>query len=123
MPNPVTQAIIKQVNDPDLLAFVDHWDTLEEIVITAFKNKSVAAVDSLEFSQLQAWLSANYPRWQDLLEPFWRQSRIKGQAGLDDPFLYLLSLQEAGQLVGNWSAMKYLPAAREALNNFLLSKT
>jgi hypothetical protein len=36
-----------------------------------------------------------------------------------DPFLRLLAAEQASDFVGDWEAMQYLPAAREALNLYI----
>jgi hypothetical protein len=122
MANPVTQAILKNIADPPLVEFVSQWDALEELVISVFRSKSASSADRQEFLEQRAWLRAHYPAWQEFVAPFWRQSRIKDQEGIEDPFLFVLQVEEAAGLVGNWQVMRHLPAAREALNQFLLSR-
>lgn len=39
-----------------------------------------------------------------------------------DPFQLLLDLQLPAGITGNWRAMQHLPAAREAINRYLLAQ-
>ena len=121
MVNPVTQAILKQIHDPDLIEFVSDWDELENLIVHVFRGKMAETSEEETYQRLRERLLAGYPRWQAGLQPYWQQSRIKGQDGISDPFLRLLSSANAADFVGNWEAMRHLPAAREALNNYLLT--
>ena len=37
-----------------------------------------------------------------------------------DPFQMLIDFHTPNDIVGNWTAMQHLPAAREALNQYIL---
>lgn len=120
MANPVTQSILQKIADPELAAFVTSWDDLESLVIDVFRTRQATPTDEQALSELRPWLAARYPRWRARLEPSWRMSRVKGERVFEDPFLHLLKTETAAEFVGNWDAMRYLPAARQALNLFLL---
>lgn len=122
MPNPVTQAILKNIDDPKLAGFIATWDALEELVISVYRSRAVEPAANQEFARLRSQLIHIYPEWQGELEPFWRKSRIKDRTTIDDPFTVVLQVTEAVALIGNWTVMKHLPAAREALNQLLLSR-
>jgi hypothetical protein len=120
--NPFTRAILRQIGDPELGDFVAHWDALEALVIRVYRAKAASQADQAEYRQLRAWLWRYYPRWQATLEPYWRQARVAGQPAGHDPFLFLLPEDAPAWFVGNWAAMQHLPAAREALNLFLIDR-
>lgn len=120
--NPFTRAILKQIEDPTLQEFVSYWDALELLVIRVFRAKAASQEDEVEYSQLRSWLYRNYGRWKEALLPYWQQARIAGQPSGQDPFLYLLSENSASWFSANWTAMQHLPAAREALNQYLIDQ-
>jgi hypothetical protein len=121
MGNPVTQAILKKIDDPELIQFVTAWDELERLVVGVFRRKAASTSEKEMYTRLQQSLMAAYPHWQPALQTYWQHSRIKGGQAMSDPFLRLLSTRQAEDFIGDWEAMKFLPAAREALNNYLLS--
>jgi len=120
--NPVTQSLLKQVQDEPLAAFIQGWDALEALVIRVYKGKSAGEADREEHDTLRAALLQSYSRWQPVLDPHWRQARLAGELAREDPFRFLLQVEEAAGFVGNWTAMQSLPAAREALNSYLLER-
>lgn len=122
MVNPVTQAILTRIKDRHLIQFVSDWDELESLVVQVFRRKMVTDSEEETYFRLRKRLSNAYPNWEVALQPYWQQSRIKGQKEVSDPFLRLLTPNRAADFVGDWEAMKNLPAAREALNNYLLSR-
>lgn len=108
--------------DQDLAEFVDRWDRLEVLVIQVYKSRIVSAEDESEHREVFDWLRQRYPEWQPVFEPYWLATKIAGKPTTDDPFLFLLSHQGAGEFVRNSQAMKTLPAAREALNQLLIAR-
>lgn len=120
MPNPVTFQLISQIQDPDLQIFVRDWDELEALVITMYREKTVDQNLESRYQILRSRLKSQYPIWQHALENYWQSSRIKGQIIITDPFIRLLSVEHAQDFIGDWEAVQHLPAAREALNNYLL---
>ncbi len=120
--NPVTHGLLKQLNDPALTAFATDWDTLTELVIDIYQQKSLTVEQQERFFDAQERLQASYPALAPELEPFWRPARIKGELVVGDPFLAVLSKSSAKEFVENWDAMRTLPAAREALNMMLMSR-
>ena len=120
--NPFTRAIAKRTIDRRLAGFIRHWDGLEALVIRVYKNQGASQRDEREYTRLRAWLEKNYPRWRDALEAHWRSTRSGGQPTQEDPFAGLIATEQAGAFVGNWLAMQTLPAAREALNQFLVKR-
>jgi hypothetical protein len=122
MPNLVTAAILKKLDDPGLAALAQAWDELEALVVSVYRNRAATLEDEQEYHRLRRKLSRAYPRYQAALEPFWRRSRIKKEPVRADPFLAILQVEDARQLAADWQIMQTLPAAREALNQFLLSQ-
>ncbi len=120
--NPVTHSLLKQVQDAELEAFVQLWDALEALVIRVYKGKAAAVEDREEHSRLRAALQVRYPRWQPVLDPHWRRARLAGELAREDPFRFLLQIEDAAGFAGSWTAMQSLPAAREALNAYLLER-
>ena len=120
--NPVTQALLRQVKDPALYAFVRDWDTLSDLVIEANQQKSLSFDQQEIYFQVQERLRQSYARLAAVLAPFWRKAKIRGEVIIKDPFLALIDKQSAKEFVENWEAMKTLPAAREALNEMLMAR-
>ncbi|MCL4256927.1 MAG: hypothetical protein KJZ53_00200 [Anaerolineales bacterium] len=120
--NPVTQSLLKQLNDPQLTAFAIDWDAVTELVIEIYQQKSLTVEQQARFFEAQERLQTAYPALAPELEPFWRTARIKGELVVGDPFLAVLSKPSAKEFVENWDAMRTLPAAREALNMLLMAR-
>ena len=117
--NPYTQSLVKYLKDSRLVEFVVHWDRLEELVIRIYKGKSAAPEDEQEYQSLRTWLLGEYPHWQAALGAYWPLALVAGQPSKEDPFTFLLSIPAAGNFVGHRAAMTTLPAARQALNQYL----
>lgn len=118
--NPFTQAILARLNDRRLRAFVMRWDALEALVIRVYKRGAAQTSDASEYRRLRRWLQNAYPALHPELEPYWKVVRIDGEPALEDPFLYVLGAPQAEDFCANWRIMQTLPAAREALNEFLV---
>ena len=119
--NPVTQTLLDQVADPDIIALVEHWDVIEDVVIRVYRSRAVSRKDEQDFIATKRWLARNHMRWSAALEPYWRRAEIKGLGlATDDPFQRLLAFDQARDFVGNWNAMQLLPAVRQAINEWLL---
>jgi hypothetical protein len=120
--NPVTRALMQQIEDPGLQAFVDAWDELEMLMVEVYKAGGAESSHQADFAGIRTRLAASYPEWQALLEDHWRATTIKGQPLEADPFLTLIDLENPEAIVDNWAAMQTLPAAREGLNNMLVER-
>lgn len=118
--NPFTRAILKRKQDRRLNEFVRHWDALEALVIHIYKAGSASPEDESEHRQLRAWLLEDYPRWQADLEPYWHAASVAGEPATEDPFAYLMAKSSVVEFISDWRAMQNLPAAREALNEYLM---
>jgi hypothetical protein len=55
-----------------------------------------------------------------LLWPFWQQTKAAGQTTKIDPFQLILDIQHPQCILGDW---QHLPAAREAINRFVLNES
>ena len=99
---------------------VEHWNALEALIIRVYKGGEATPADEAEYQAIRLWMGANYPDWQAILRPFWREALVGGQPATEDPFLRLTKVDRADDFVGDWDAMQHLPAAREALNRLIL---
>jgi hypothetical protein len=122
MANPFTSFLSSDLDDESLITFIGYWDRLEMLVVSVYRNDAAGSEDEREFEQVRSWLSKNYSSWQNLLQPYWRQSRTGRQLTREDPFARLLATPSAADFVGDWTTMQDLPAAREALNRFVLDQ-
>lgn len=128
--NPFTRFLLRrlsgrkeaQTRDAGLEAFVEHWDALEALVIRVFKAKIADEADAAEHARVRAWLLEYYPAWQAALAAYWTGKRAGGEPIASDPFVWLLAIERAEDFVMNWPAMQMLPAAREALNEFVMGE-
>jgi hypothetical protein len=119
--NPFTHFLRQWSKDPTLDEFVSYWDRLERLTIQIYREKISVETAEPEFAEVWPWLRREYGRWQNQLEPFWRQSKAAGQPAQTDPFLLLLNKQSPAHIPGDWNAMQHLPAAREALNQLIVN--
>jgi hypothetical protein len=118
--NPFRRAILKRVKSRGLKRFTAHWDRLESLVIGVYKQRSAGPAEEAEYRTARAWLLKNYSKYRPALQPYWQATRVAGEAASEDPFEDLLATPLANGFVGNWRAMQTLPAAREALNEYLV---
>jgi hypothetical protein len=119
--NPYSRYLSQWSQDRALRDFVAEWDDLERLVIRVYKAGQATEADEAQFSRLRIELARQYPPLAQRLEPLWQQARVAGKAPAQDPFLRQVSADSANRFVGDWEAMQYLPAAREALNRALLA--
>ncbi len=119
--NPFSRYLSQWSQDRALRAFVAEWDELERLVIRVYKAGQATEADEAQFSRLREELVRQYPPLAPSLEPLWKQARVAGRSAAQDPFLRLIDADCAARFVGDWEAMQYLPAAREAVNRALLS--
>jgi hypothetical protein len=117
--NPVTQALLAQVSRRRIARFVRRWDAIEALVIRVYRAGTATGGDEASYSQNRSWLLKRYPRWRTALTPHWQRTTIGGEPVAGDPFEMLLAATHAHEFVGNWAVMQTLPAAREALNEWL----
>lgn len=120
--NPVTQGLLKQLNDPEAAQFAENWDQLEQLVIEIYRQKSASFDQQADFFSLKERLGAIYPRFEKELAAFWPTIKVKGELVVGDPFTALIDMRSAKEFVENWDAMRTLPAAREALNQMLVTR-
>jgi hypothetical protein len=105
--------------DDDFALFITYWDRLEYLVVHVYREKMSPAEAEAEFAQVWPWLRANYGRWAAALQPFWQATRAGGAQTATDPFQLLIEIESPGALEGRWDLMQHLPAAREAINQYL----
>ena len=119
--NPSTAALLKSISDPRIADFVSLWDELEHLTISIYRAKHVAPGEAARFPELVAAIRQKIAPLQRPLRPHWQATRVKGNLLEEDPFEFLLRLPKAEAILDNWTAMQLLPAAREALNLYLLA--
>lgn len=120
--NPFTKFLRQWAADDDFDTFVAYWDRLERLTIQVYREKVTLAAAQSEFEEVWPWLRKQYGRWQTLLESYWRQTTAAGVPTQIDPFLLLLEKRSPAAIPGDWQAMQHLPAAREALNQYVRSQ-
>ena len=121
--NPFSRFLSQWSKDRPFQDFVEHWDALEAIVVRVYREKMSPAEAEPEFQRLWPWLRQRYPHWEEALRPFWQQAKAGGKPTRTDPFRLLLAFQHPAEILGDWNAMQHLAAAREALNQFVISRS
>lgn len=120
--NPFTQFLQQWSQNSSLGKFIHYWDRLEFVVVRVYRQKMAISEAQAEFAEVWPWLREHYGDWEEGLRPFWTQTTAGGQPTTHDPFHLLLACDRPEDIVGDWAAMQHLPAAREALNKFVLSQ-
>ena len=92
-------------------------------MVAVYREKRPVAEAETQFNETWSWLRKQYPRWSDQLRPFWQQTKAAGKTTEVDPFQLILNIQQPQDILGDWRAMQHLPAAREAINQFILSES
>ena len=93
------------------------------MVVRVYRQKITPAAARAEFEEVWPWLRQQYGVWEESLRPFWIQTTAGGQPTQYDPFQLLLAFTAPEDIRHNWTAMQHLPAAREALNQLILSQS
>ncbi|MFP3852726.1 MAG: hypothetical protein ACLFWD_00380 [Anaerolineales bacterium] len=120
--NPYTRSLLQEIDDEPLSRWVETWGQLEHLIIQVYRSGQVEAAEQEKYKALRDDLTRGYPRWQAQLKPHWKDLRAGGENLQADPFLHLTAAASLTAFIGNWEAMQKLPAAREAINHFLLSR-
>lgn len=119
--NPFTRFLKQWTgNQPDLTEFIHHWDALEALAIRVYKAGGPTAEDEATYLAAKTYMDMNYANVAESLKVFWQRSEVGGQLDHADPFAYLFQYESAAGFVDNWAALQHLPAAREALNGYLV---
>lgn len=118
--NPFTKHISQGSAKTEFWTFVAHWDRLERLVINVYRGKTTPTTTEPEFDTVWSWLRQGYPEWEEVLRPYWQATRTAGEPTRTDPFTLLLSIILPDDIPGDWRAMQHLPAAREAINRYIL---
>jgi hypothetical protein len=118
--NPFTKFLRRRGGDHDFDQFVVYWDRLEYLVVHVYREKMPLDEAADEYAVVWPWLRTQYGRWQPALTPYWQQTRAAGAPTATDPFQLLLDIDAPQAILGDWRAMQHLPAAREAINQYLL---
>ena len=120
--NPFTRFLRQKAADDGFDAFIDRWDRLEWVVVGVYRDKIDRAAAEVHYAEVWPWLRQQYPRWQAALQPHWQATRAAGEPTQVDPFALLLDIAAPADIVGDWRAMQHLPAAREAINRYLVEQ-
>lgn len=121
--NPFSRFLSQWSRNPSFDEFVVRWDVLERTVVGVYRQKMTVAEGELEFNEVWPWLREQYGQWEAHLRPFWQQTKAGGQPTQTDPFLLLLAIKKTADIPGDWRIMQHLPAAREALNQYILAQS
>ena len=121
MRNPFSKYLNQWSDNPDIEQFLSYWDELEFITIRVYQKKMTVDEVQVEFVRVWGWLRENYGAWEDALRPYWQQTISGGQPTQTDPFWLLINKQTPEDILDDWNAMQHLPAAREALNQYILA--
>lgn len=120
--NPVTAMLVRQVGDRKIARFIERWDALEALVIRVYKGARATPVDERLYKRLRPELRTKLRRYGPELDQYWPKATVGGKLAKHNPFLTLLRAEHPSVFVGNWPAMQMLPAARQALNEWLLDQ-
>jgi len=121
--NPFSKFLRQWSQSVSLDEFVEYWDRLESVVVGVYRQKMTLEAAREEFEEVWPWLRAHYGAWEGSLRPLWRETSTGDQPAQNDPFRLLLAYTRPEDIEGNWTAMQRLPAAREALNQLILSQS
>ena len=117
--NPFTRFLSQWSQNRPFAEFVEQWDQLELVVVRVHRKKMPVAEAEPIFAEVWPWLRQLHWQWEEVLRPYWQQTKAAGELTQTDPFQLLLDLEAPNAILGNWRAMQHLPAAREALNRYL----
>jgi hypothetical protein len=121
--NPFSRFLGQWSRNRPFTEFVARWDDLEVIVVRVYRQKMTPDAARPTFEQVWPWLRQHYPAWEAALRPYWQQTNAGGRPTQTDPFQLLLAFDQPEAILDNWTAMQHLPAAREAINKYLLRET
>ncbi|MBP6015402.1 MAG: hypothetical protein KA586_01670 [Candidatus Promineofilum sp.] len=119
--NPFSKFLGTKSDDRPFLAFVEQWDILERLIIDVYRSKISVTAATADYEQVWPWLKEQYPQWEAVLRPYWQLTQAAGKATATDPFRLLLEIDAPANIPGDWRAMQHLPAAREAINRYLVN--
>ena len=119
--NPVTRRLLDDIDDPGLAEFALAWDEFEDGLVRLFRGDALTAPEERRLDEVRQALPRRLDRWENMLVPHWKATRIDGATPSQSPFRIVLAVERA-DLPGNRPVMRALPAAREALNMLLLER-
>lgn len=120
--NPFTRFLNQWSPNRSFDQFITHWDVLEKVLVQVYRKKMMLLEAEPAFDESWSWLRKNYQRWEGELRPYWQKTQTAGQPTQTDPFQLLIDLPNPAAIPDNWMAMQHLASAREALNQYVLSK-
>lgn len=120
--NPVTAALLEQVDWPELETWIKSWDRLEALYVETYRSAEVTQTQQRDYRRLRADLRSGYGSWREALKTYWQETRVGGHPLVEDPFVALTAEKKLDPQKTDWAAMQLLPAAREALNALLIDR-
>ena len=121
--NPYSRFLSWKSDDERFLAFVEQWDSLERLIIDVYRGQMTVAAVTADYERVWPALQEQYPMWEATLRPYWQLTRAGGEPTATDPFRLLLAIDAPASIPGDWRAMQHLPAAREAINRYLVDSS
>jgi hypothetical protein len=122
MTNPVTAQLTRRIKDRRIRRFVAQWDALEALIIRIYRSEGAEPDDQRAYRRLRRALRRGLRRYGEALGGYWPGMTVGGEPTREDPFAALLAPKRARAFAGNWRAMQQLPAARQAINEWLLDR-
>jgi hypothetical protein len=120
--NPVTDNLMSRIDDQRLQGWVERWGRLERLAVDVYRRGRVGWWTQHLYRRLRRQLISEYANWKDALAGHWVNQTAGGRPLAADPFASLLAIEDAVDLVENWRALRLLPAARQALNEYLMAR-
>lgn len=102
---------------------IQHWDTLEQCVISVYKADVVTREDHKIYTQNRQRFLQIYANHKQAMIPFWKTTVSGGALTERDPFLRVIIHETADGILGDWGALQHLASAREALNKYVMTLT
>ena len=120
--NPVSASLLSRLKDQQLHHFVAHWDSLEQLAVSAYRDQQQDSEREARFHDLLSRLLQAYPRWENALGEALQSIRSQSPGAELDPFARILQASSLSELQGDWEFMRCFPQAREAINLYLLER-
>lgn len=112
--------LLDRVDWPELETWIRRWDRLEFLYLTVYRSGSASRRQRREYRRLRRVLRSGYEFWREELSEHWRTAEVDGRRLQRDPFETLTRQDVLSADRIDWRDLQTLPAAREALNSFLL---
>lgn len=118
--NPVTAMLLEKVDSQELRGWTEAWGRLERMLLAVYRSGAVLDEQRRAYRRLRSEIRVDYGRWEADLKVHWQSAQVAGVPLERDPFVYLTTPEDLTAGFVTWQVIQILPAAREALNSFLL---